>query len=231
MKKLKIMVVCGGVGGEKEVSKASGKKICDKLDANKYQILKFEIKQEQDYFGVVEKCRQKNVDLIFNALHGEWGENGVRTFLRNTGRADPRQINVLQVVRALAAGKGHGEQTKMLKGVLVKPGGGFPLYKYADDRNLNAPGSEALREIARQKKMERVSASQVIPGERVLMEKRRASLLALKQKKAVGLTREERDHLQRLQKEMKSVDSKEVSAPTPSFVKRARATPIPYGGL
>jgi hypothetical protein len=159
------------------------------------------------------------------------GNEGVRTFLRNTGRADPRQINVLQVVRALAAGKGHGEQTKMLKGVLVKPGGGFPLYKYADDRNLNAPGSEALREIARQKKMERVSASQVIPGERVLMEKRRASLLALKQKKAVGLTREERDHLQRLQKEMKSVDSKEVSAPTPSFVKKARATPIPYGGL
>jgi len=159
------------------------------------------------------------------------GNEGVRTFLRNTGRADPRQINVLQVVRALAAGKGHGEQTKMLKGVLVKPGGGFPLYKYADDRNLNAPGSEALREIARQKKMERVSASQVIPGERVLMEKRRASLLALKQKKAVGLTKEERDHLQRLQREMKSVDSKEVSAPTPSFVKKARATPIPYGGL
>jgi len=83
------------------------------------------------------------------------GNEGVRTFLRNTGRADPRQINVLQVVRALAAGKGHGEQTKMLKGVLVKPGGGFPLYKYADDRNLNAPGSEALREIARQKRAEK----------------------------------------------------------------------------
>lgn len=83
------------------------------------------------------------------------GNEGVRTFLRNTGRADPRQINVLQVIRALAAGKGHGEQTKMLKGVLVKPGGGLPLYKYADDRNLNAPGLEALREIARQKRVEK----------------------------------------------------------------------------
>ncbi len=77
MKKLKIMVVCGGVGGEKEVSKASGKKICDKVDANKYQIIKFEIESGQDYFKVVEKCRQEEIDLVFNALHGEWGENGV----------------------------------------------------------------------------------------------------------------------------------------------------------
>lgn len=75
--KTKVLVVCGGVGGEREVSRASGKKIYENLDSTKYLIDLFEIKVKEDYLKIVEEVKKKQIDVVFNALHGEWGENGV----------------------------------------------------------------------------------------------------------------------------------------------------------
>ncbi len=75
--KTKVLVVCGGVGGEREVSRASGKKIYENLDKGKYETEIFEINVKEDYLKIVEEVKKKDINVVFNALHGEWGENGV----------------------------------------------------------------------------------------------------------------------------------------------------------
>ena len=74
MKKKKILVVQGGVSSERVISLKSGKACIRALKQLKYKVVTFDPAKE--HLSKIKHIKKK-VDLIFNALHGRDGEDGV----------------------------------------------------------------------------------------------------------------------------------------------------------
>jgi D-alanine-D-alanine ligase len=72
MKKKIILVVCGGTSNEREISLKSGKACSNAIKKLNHKVLKFDPAKED-----FKKIKNYKVDLIFNALHGRDGEDGV----------------------------------------------------------------------------------------------------------------------------------------------------------
>ncbi len=72
MKNKKILVVLGGTSGEREVSLDSGKACAKSLKKLGYNVSIFDPKKKP--LNLIEKNK---TDIIFNALHGKDGEDGV----------------------------------------------------------------------------------------------------------------------------------------------------------
>ena len=74
MKKKTILVVQGGVSSEREISLKTGKACTKALKELKYKIISFDPANKN-----LSKIKQyvKKVDIIFNALHGRDGEDGI----------------------------------------------------------------------------------------------------------------------------------------------------------
>ena len=70
---MKIGVLMGGDSSEREVSLSSGKAIVKACKELGHEVKKFDPKEDFDSLSV----EIKKVDLVFNALHGGDGENGV----------------------------------------------------------------------------------------------------------------------------------------------------------
>ncbi len=68
----KVLVVLGGTSGEREVSLDSGKACILALRKKKYNVTTFDPKFKN--FNLIDK---KKIDVIFNALHGRDGEDGI----------------------------------------------------------------------------------------------------------------------------------------------------------
>ena len=68
----KVLVVLGGTSGERAISLESGKACIKALKKKGYKVSSFDPKIEN--FNLINK---KNIDVIFNALHGRDGEDGV----------------------------------------------------------------------------------------------------------------------------------------------------------
>ena len=68
----KVLVVLGGTSGEREVSLQSSKACFRALKKKKYHVSKFDPKFKN--FNLIDK---RKIDVIFNALHGKEGEDGV----------------------------------------------------------------------------------------------------------------------------------------------------------
>ena len=71
LKKIKIAIVAGGWSSERSVSINSGKNVFNTLKKNGYKVTFFDLKK----YNLHELFKSKP-DLIFNALHGEFGEDG-----------------------------------------------------------------------------------------------------------------------------------------------------------
>ena len=85
-----IAIVMGGYSSEAEISLKSGDVVYNSLDANKYTLYKVyilkdrwfvkldtqEYKINKDDFSFVKKDIKVNFDCVFNAIHGNPGENG-----------------------------------------------------------------------------------------------------------------------------------------------------------
>ena len=71
MKYKKVLVVLGGLSGEREVSLDSGR-ACVKALKKGYKVSTFDPKKKS--LNLIDKTK---VDVIFNALHGKEGEDGV----------------------------------------------------------------------------------------------------------------------------------------------------------
>ena len=67
-----VLVVLGGTSGERAISLESGKACIKALKKKGYKVSKFDPKIKN--FNLISK---KNTDVIFNALHGRDGEDGV----------------------------------------------------------------------------------------------------------------------------------------------------------
>ena len=71
IKLIKILVVAGGWSDEREISLLSGKNVYSCLKKNKFNVSFFDIKKNN-----IDQILQHKPDIIFNSLHGEYGEDG-----------------------------------------------------------------------------------------------------------------------------------------------------------
>ena len=71
IKLIKILVVAGGWSDEREVSLMSGRNVFSCLKKNKFNVKFFDIKKNN-----IEEILKYQTDIIFNSLHGEFGEDG-----------------------------------------------------------------------------------------------------------------------------------------------------------
>ena len=71
IKLLKILVVAGGWSDEREVSLMSGRNVFSTLKRDKFNVIFFDIKKNN-----IDQILIFKPDIIFNSLHGEFGEDG-----------------------------------------------------------------------------------------------------------------------------------------------------------
>ena len=69
--KKKILVISGGISKEREISLLTGKEVAKELKKNKYIVNISEPNQ-----SLLKKIKSFKPDIIFNALHGQFGEDG-----------------------------------------------------------------------------------------------------------------------------------------------------------
>jgi len=75
-----IAVVMGGMSPEYEISLETGKEILEQLNRNKYEVVPVKISERNMWY--VEGSRREihdvleNIDVVFNAAHGQYGEDG-----------------------------------------------------------------------------------------------------------------------------------------------------------
>tara|TARA_B100001057_G_scaffold43767_1_gene39124 strand:+ start:251 stop:1165 length:915 start_codon:yes stop_codon:yes gene_type:complete len=79
--KKKILIISGGISKERQISIDTGKQVAKELQNNNYQVRisepDFRLKKEIDFF---------KPGIIFNALHGQFGEDGyIQTILESIG--------------------------------------------------------------------------------------------------------------------------------------------------
>ena len=77
--KTRVAVIYGGRSGEHEVSLRSAKSIIDAMDPEKYKVLHFLISKEGKWSPrpiVPEPRANPEIDVVFPALHGTFGEDG-----------------------------------------------------------------------------------------------------------------------------------------------------------
>lgn len=69
----KVLVLMGGFSAEREVSLVTGKCVCEALKSSDYEVIAHDL---QNGFELVDVLKKEKPDVVFNALHGNWGEDG-----------------------------------------------------------------------------------------------------------------------------------------------------------
>ena len=80
MNKIKIAVLMGGKSSEHEVSLVTGENVIKNLNQDKYEIRPIKITKENKWLLKEKEMKTEEaleeIDAVFNALHGEYGEDG-----------------------------------------------------------------------------------------------------------------------------------------------------------
>ncbi|MBV8870186.1 MAG: D-alanine--D-alanine ligase, partial [Acetobacteraceae bacterium] len=71
----RVAVLFGGISAEREVSLSSGRQVVAALRSAGFDVQPVEV--TQDLSAVIEALRDPRPDVVFNALHGRFGEDGV----------------------------------------------------------------------------------------------------------------------------------------------------------
>ena len=75
--KKKILVLCGGISKERLISLDTGKQVTNELKKNEYNVITCELDHT-----LLKNIKIFKPDIIFNALHGQFGEDGyIQTIL------------------------------------------------------------------------------------------------------------------------------------------------------
>lgn len=69
----KVLVMMGGFSSEREVSLVSGRGVAEALKEKGYDVIPYDLKDVSDFIRVLQ---EEKPDVVFNALHGNWGEDG-----------------------------------------------------------------------------------------------------------------------------------------------------------
>tara|TARA_Y100000768_G_scaffold368489_1_gene332535 strand:+ start:1179 stop:2093 length:915 start_codon:yes stop_codon:yes gene_type:complete len=79
--KKKILIISGGISKEREISLQTGKQVANELKKNGYNTKVCE--PDHNLYNIAKKFRPK---VIFNALHGQFGEDGyIQSILEHIG--------------------------------------------------------------------------------------------------------------------------------------------------
>ena len=74
------MIISGGISKERLISLDTGKQVAKELKKNGY-----EIKMCEPNFWLLDTIKSFKPNIIFNALHGQFGEDGyIQTILETT---------------------------------------------------------------------------------------------------------------------------------------------------
>ena len=77
----KILIISGGISKERTISLDTGKQVAKELIKNNYKV-----KISEPNFKLFQTIDSFNPDVICNALHGQFGEDGyIQTILETTG--------------------------------------------------------------------------------------------------------------------------------------------------
>ena len=110
--RVKVGVLMGGPSAEHEVSLASAQTVLDHLDPDIYQPVSIKISKRGQYFLngklTIEIKALKSCDIIFNALHGTFGEDG--TIQAICARHNVRYTGSGVAASALAMNKFHSRE-------------------------------------------------------------------------------------------------------------------------
>lgn len=69
----KVLVMMGGFSSEREVSLISGQGVVKALKEKGYDVVPHDLKDTVEFINVLQT---EKPDVVFNALHGNWGEDG-----------------------------------------------------------------------------------------------------------------------------------------------------------
>ena len=124
MQRIKVAVLRGGPGVENEVSMKSGKNVLENL-SDKYIPMDVFVSKEGSWYldGVAVQPEKifRNVDVVFNAMHGEYGEDGkVQQLMDKFG---------VKYTGSKALASALGMNKVLAKEIFIKAGLKTPVYK------------------------------------------------------------------------------------------------------
>jgi D-alanine-D-alanine ligase len=127
-----IAVLLGGLSSEREVSLVSGRECADALERLGAKVSR--VDAGRDVAQVLAKLAP---DLVFNALHGAWGEDGCVQGVLETLALPYTHCDVLS--SALAMDKNKAKAVMAAAGVTVPGGGLFDRHEVARDHVMAPP--------------------------------------------------------------------------------------------
>jgi D-alanine-D-alanine ligase len=127
-----VAVLMGGLSSEREVSLVSGKACADALERSGARVTR--IDAGRDLAQVLTTARP---DVVFNALHGEWGEDGCVQGVLETLGIPYSHCGVL--ASALAMDKAKSKAVMAAAGVSVPGGGLFDRFVAAREHVMAPP--------------------------------------------------------------------------------------------
>ena len=127
-----VAVLMGGPSSEREVSLVSGKACADALERLGARVSRIDAGKD-----IAEVLAKLKPDVCFNALHGEWGEDGCVQGVLETLGIPYTHCGVL--ASALAMDKAKAKAVLAAAGVAVPGGGLFNRFDVARDHVLPPP--------------------------------------------------------------------------------------------
>ena len=129
---LHVAVLLGGLSSEREVSLVSGRECADALERLGAEVTR--VDAGRDLAQVLAKLKP---DVCFNALHGEWGEDGCVQGVLETLNLPYTHCGVL--ASALAMDKAKSKSVLAAAGVVVPGGGLFNRFAVAAGHVMAPP--------------------------------------------------------------------------------------------
>ncbi|MGZ6039730.1 MAG: D-alanine--D-alanine ligase [Phenylobacterium sp.] len=127
-----VAVLLGGLSSEREVSLVSGRECADALERLGARVSRVDAGRD-----LAQVLTRLNPDVCFNALHGEWGEDGcVQGVLETLG---VRYTHSGVLASALAMDKAKAKAVLAAAGVAVPGGGLFNRFEAAADHVMAPP--------------------------------------------------------------------------------------------
>jgi D-alanine-D-alanine ligase len=125
--KKKILVLCGGISKERIVSLKTGKEVAKELKKNKYKVI---ISEPDKY--LVKNLKKFKPDIVFNALHGRFGEDG---YIQSVLEAQKVKYTHSGVLASSIAMDKEISKKIYIKNKILTPK--YMIYKYRDGKNIN----------------------------------------------------------------------------------------------
>ena len=127
-----VAVLLGGLSSEREVSLVSGRECADALERLGARVSRVDAGRD-----LAEALTRLKPDVVFNALHGEWGEDGCVQGVLETLGLPYTHSGVL--ASALAMDKAKAKAVLAAAGVTVPGGGLFNRFEAAADHVMAPP--------------------------------------------------------------------------------------------